>query len=169
MPETEEKNIVREQLSSSVAEVPNSSLEDIGLSGDSGEMFSDQLAVEDEGETSAVAPQKIALKKQTAVPSKPHPEAALEISPETISPPIEQPVSISGPEMPIDVEVDLVLDRKRIPLTELSALAPGEIIALGGTDFKVMLFLQDKAIGEGELVLVDQKPAIQITKVFNHS
>jgi flagellar motor switch/type III secretory pathway protein FliN len=66
----------------------------------------------------------------------------------------------------VEVEIDFILDRKRISLRELSVLAKGEIITLSGNEFKATLFLQEKAIAEAELIMVDQRPSLQITKTF---
>ena len=66
------------------------------------------------------------------------------------------------------MEIDFILDRKRIPLTTLSTLAEGEVLTLSGTDFRATLFLQEKAIAEAELVMVDQRPSLQITKIMSN-
>lgn len=128
------------------------------------------------------ASHKVELKKQVSVVSN---VPALKID-EGLEPTVPMPLGVPVPtsvadpkhqlhkEVPanfaetgLETEISFVLERQRIPLRALSALAEGEVMPLSGIDFKATLFLQDKAIGEGELILVDHRPAVQITKVFN--
>lgn len=136
------------------------------------------------GETSPVpAPfQKVELKKHgIAVPSPlnqavgPDSEArasmvATAVPVSLAVPPATHPkreIAANLPEAGLEMEVSFVLGRKRLALAALSTLEEGEIIALSETDFKVTLFLQEKAIAEAQLITVDQHPSVQITKVFS--
>jgi flagellar motor switch/type III secretory pathway protein FliN len=73
-----------------------------------------------------------------------------------------------SPPLPVGVavEIDFSLGSQHILLTELATLAEGELITLSGRDFKVTVRLQEKAIAEAQLVMVDQQPSLQITKIL---
>ncbi len=115
-----------------------------------------------EKHSEAPSPQKIELKKHAL-----HTAAAntVKSSPGGSQAPQEVPANV----LPVDIkiEIDFLLDRQQIPLSTLRTLAEGEMITLSGTNFKATLFLQNKAIGEGELIMVDEKPTVQITQVFS--
>lgn len=71
------------------------------------------------------------------------------------------------PVVPLEVDVDIVLGRKRISLESLTSLTEGELISLNGPDFQAQLFVQERILAEGALVMVEQTPTIQITKIFH--
>lgn len=116
---------------------------------------------------SPISSQKVELKKHSLVaPNSPPSVVNLDV---LSSPPADSKNEIPTPlsETGLEIEVSFILDRKKIPLTLLSTLAEGEVIGLSGADFKATLFLQDRAFAEAELIMVDQKPSIQITKIFS--
>lgn len=185
MPDPEETKPVPEQESSSIAEKPVPASHDLGHSpqpGPTGEAVLEvpATATPSQENPSEPAPPKVELKKQATAVAVPHaampptsavPPESAPASPvreaQPVSAPLKEEVNVNLPAVAMEVEIDFILDRKRIPLAALSTLAVGEMITLSGADFKVTLFLQENAIGEGELVMVDQKPTIQVTKVFN--
>ncbi|MFI0348124.1 MAG: FliM/FliN family flagellar motor switch protein [Chthoniobacterales bacterium] len=80
----------------------------------------------------------------------------------------EVPLAPAIPVQPaLEVELRFLLDRKRMPLTEIRSLAEGKIITLGCSEFQASVMLQEKIIAQAELVLVDGRPSLQITKVFS--
>lgn len=115
-------------------------------------------------------PKKVELKKHLPTEAGSAPAAVRPPAPAPVSVTMapQKAMAVPVPQVGLEAEIDFILDRKCISLTDLSTLAEGEVIALSSPDFKVTLFLQDKAIGEGALVMVDQRPAIQITKVMNN-
>jgi flagellar motor switch/type III secretory pathway protein FliN len=125
-----------------------------------------------EASPETAAPKKVELKKHSlpappAVPVTPAPTSASVEESVVINP--RKETAANALQVGLEVEVDFILDRKRISLTALNVLAEGEVLTLSGADFKATLFLQEKAIAEAELVMVDQRPSIQITKVFSAS
>lgn len=171
MSESEETKSAQEQKSSSVTEGVTPSLEvPAALS----EAESAQVASPEAGQPKEVSPeppslQKVELKKHSplAPHSSPAPAAAAVAESALIHP--KKEIDPHAPQVGMEVEIDFILDRKRIPLTTLSTLAEGEVLTLSGADFRATLFLQEKAIAEAELVMVDQRPSLQITKVFDAS
>ena len=168
MSESEETKLVQEQKSSSVTEGATSSLEIPAPLSETMPTEEASLETESSKEVSPESPpfQKVELKKHS--PPAPH------LSSPPVSAPVEKSVGMNpkkeieanAPQVGIGVEIDFILDRKRISLTALSTLAEGEVLTLSGADFRATLFLQEKAIAEAELVMVDQRPSLQITKIF---
>jgi flagellar motor switch/type III secretory pathway protein FliN len=188
MPDSEEKKSTQEQEVSSAAEESIPSLDDLTLSPEIN-LEEEESATSSEATASSEQPpevshppQKIELKRHARAVTVPHvptpstpaeptaPVPAASAPAATMAPSVSAPpqkeVAANLPPVAMEVEIDFVLDRKRIPLTDLSTLAVGEMITLSGAEFKATLFLQEKAIAEGELVMIDQRPSIQITKVF---
>ncbi|MCX6957380.1 MAG: FliM/FliN family flagellar motor C-terminal domain-containing protein [Verrucomicrobiae bacterium] len=152
MSESEETKPAQEQKFSSVTEGATPSLE-------MPEAFLEvELTEEPSPETET--PKKVEFKKHS--PSMPHSAPVEKLV--VVNP--EKEIAANAPQVGTEVEIDFILDRKRISLTALSTLAEGEVLTLSGDDFRATLFLQEKAIAEAELVMVDQRPSLQITKVF---
>ena len=160
MSESEETKPAQEQKFSSVTEGATPSLE-------VPEAFPEvELTEEPSPETEP--PKKVELKKHS--PSVPH------SGPASTTAPVEKSVVVNptkeiaanAPQVGTEVEIDFILDRKRISLTALSTLAEGEVLTLSGDDFRATLFLQEKASAEAELVMVDQRPSLQITKIMSN-
>lgn len=162
MSESEEPKPAQEQKSSSVTEEPTPSLE---VSAPLSEVKPAEEASSETEPPKEVSPEPIPDKKvELKIHSSltPHSEAVEESV--VIIP--KKEIAATAPQVGIEVEIDFILDRKRLSLTALSTLAEGEVLTLSGSDFKATLFLQEKAIAEAALVMVDQRPSIQITKVF---
>lgn len=173
MSESEEIKPAQEQKSSSATEAVTPSVDVPAPLPEAEPTKEGSPETESPKEVSPASPhlQKVELKKHS--PPVPHPApAAVPAAPPAPAPVLNHPtkeVAANAPQAGMEVEIDFVLDRKRISLTELSTLAVGEMITLSGADFKATLFLQEKAIAEAELVMVDQKPSLQITKIFSAS
>ncbi|MBX9577257.1 MAG: FliM/FliN family flagellar motor C-terminal domain-containing protein [Chthoniobacterales bacterium] len=168
MSESEETKSAQEQKSSSVIEGATPSLE---VPESLPEAESTQVTSPEAGLPKEVSPespslQKVELKKHSTLAphSSPAPAVAALAGRALIHP--KKEIDSHAPQVGMEVEIDFILDRKRISLTTLSTLAEGEVLALSGADFRATLFLQEKAIAEAELVMVDQRPAVQITKIF---
>ena len=160
MSESEETKPAQEQKSSLVTEGVTPSLE-VPES-----LPEAELPKEESPEPPSL--QKVELKKHSplAPHSSPAPAVAGVAEPALIHP--KKEIDPHAPQVEMEVEIDFILDRKRIPLTTLSTLAEGEVLTLSGTDFRATLFLQEKAIAEAELVMVDQRPSLQITKIMSN-
>ncbi|MBM3856348.1 MAG: hypothetical protein FJ390_00110 [Verrucomicrobia bacterium] len=178
MLDPEEKKTEPEQNPSSVAENSIPASENLSLSESREEVVLEaaQAATLPQRNPLQSAPlPKVELKKHATAVALPHTAtppasgAPASLTTEPVLTSLKKEDNTNLPRLSIEVEIDFVLDRKCIPLSALSTLAVGEMITLSGADFKATLFLQEKAIGEGELVLVDEKPTIQITKIFNVS
>ncbi len=173
MSESEETKQVQEHRFSSVTEGVTPSLEVPASLAEAKPAGGNFRATEPPQEVlpETLSSKKMELKKHS--PLGPHP-AITPTSPSVLA---ENSAVMSSnqekvanmPQVGIEVEIDFILDRKRIPLTELRTLAEGEILTLSGADFRATLFLQEKAIAEAALVMVDQRPSIQITKIFSGS
>jgi len=177
MSESEEIKPEQEQKSSSATEAVTHSVDVPAPLPEGKPTKEGSPETESPKEVAAVSPhlQKVELKKH--LPPVPHPVPAAPPASAPAPHPAPAPVlnyptkevAANAPQAGMEVEIDFVLDRKRISLTELSTLAVGEMITLSGADFRATLFLQEKAIGEAELVMVDQRPSLQITKIFSAS
>lgn len=166
MSESEETKAAQEQEASSVAEEATPSLD---VSAPLPESMPAEGAPPETEAPKEVSPepsllQKVELKKHSPLAPHPSPAPAAPVAEPVIHP--KKEIDPNAPQVGMEVEIDFILDRKRIPLTVLSALAEGEVLTLSGADFRATLFLQEKAIAEAELVMVDQRPSIQITKIF---
>ena len=157
MSESEEIKTMEEQELSSVSEESTSSLDDPGI----------LLEPTKEGDPDFSRPQKVELKKHTPPVSDPSStDTAVPTEEDGLVHSLKE-VDPRAPQLGIEIGIDILLDRKKIPLTSLSTLAVGEILELSGGNFRATLFVQEKAIAEAALVMVDQRPAVQITKVFS--
>ena len=160
--EAEEIPLAFEEVPSSKeeAEIPSVS-EKIELS-EPEEMQSDEAALAIESEkkiTEKVEAPKIEDQEVLVSPVV-HKSPVQKLPSEIV--PREDPISQVGLEM----QVAFLLEQQRLSLERIRALAVGETITFSGSDFKVTLLLQGKAIAEAQQVLVDGRPAVQITKIL---
>lgn len=125
-------------------------------------VLSDEIEKEMQGE---VAIEKgLANIERNSVIEKELPEKIVEL--ELPADPVEDAVPVRPS---LEAELYFLLGKKHLPLTEIRSLLEGKVIKLGGPDFQVEVTLQEKAIAQAKLILVEGCPSLQITKVFRSS
>lgn len=70
--------------------------------------------------------------------------------------------------MDVPVRVDVVLGEVRMPIEELMALSPGEIIALERrTSDPVDIYVSDRLMARGKLVVADGELGITLSEIVD--
>ena len=116
-----------------------------------------EVPVAEQPPVPAKAPAMAAVPPAAAIKSATVPPAALpEKKGKVETPPLAE----------LEVELNFVLGRQRIPLTEVRELTEGKVFSLGGSDFQATIFLQEKAVAQAQLMMVDGVPALQVTKIL---
>lgn len=70
----------------------------------------------------------------------------------------------------LPVTVAFELGRKAMPLSEISALAPGAVVQLAGMSAEtVSILAQGKRIGEGEIVRIGEALGVRIVRIFDNA
>ncbi|MBY9067377.1 flagellar motor switch protein FliN [Hyphomonas sp. WL0036] len=70
--------------------------------------------------------------------------------------------------MDVPVQVDVVLGEARIPMEELLALSPGEIVALERqTNEPVDIYVSGRLVARGKLVVVDGQLGVTLSEIID--
>ena len=79
---------------------------------------------------------------------------------------IEEPISIGD----IRIALDFDLGRMQLPLSEISEWRPGSLVLLERADIRsglaVTIRANDRVVGAGDVVLVDERIAVRITELY---
>jgi len=100
------------------------------------------------------------------------PEATTEQQPGADAQPILETVDAENIDLIMDVQLAVVarLGRVQMPISEVLALGPGAIIEVGhSVEEPVELFVNEKLIARGEVVVVDEKFGLKITEIVSPS
>ena len=81
---------------------------------------------------------------------------------------MEKPEDSGFDGLPVTIAFEL--GRKAMPLSEVSALAPGAVVQLAGTSGDtVSIIAQGKRIGQGEIVRIGDALGVRIVRIFDHA
>ena len=70
--------------------------------------------------------------------------------------------------MDVPVRVDVVLGEVRMPIEELMALSPGDVVALDRqTDEPVDIYLSDRLMARGKLVVADGQLGVTLSEIVD--
>ncbi len=70
--------------------------------------------------------------------------------------------------MDVPVRVDVVLGEMRLPIEELMALSPGEIVALEKlVNEPVDIYLSDRLMARGKLVVADGQLGVTLSEIID--
>jgi len=70
--------------------------------------------------------------------------------------------------MDVPVRVDVVLGEVRMPMEELMALSPGEVLALErGTREEVDIYVSDRLMARGRLVIADGELGVTLSEIVD--
>lgn len=70
--------------------------------------------------------------------------------------------------MDVPVRVDVVLGEVRMPMEELMALSPGEVLALDrATSDQVDIFVSDRLMARGRLVIADGELGVTLSEIVD--
>ena len=70
--------------------------------------------------------------------------------------------------MDVPVQVDIVLGEARIPIEELIALSPGEVIALESRISEdVLIYVSDRLMARGRLVVADGQLGVTLSEIVD--
>ncbi len=70
--------------------------------------------------------------------------------------------------MDVPVRVDVVLGEVRMPMEDLMALSPGEVLALDrGTSDQVDIFVSDRLMARGRLVIADGELGVTLSEIVD--
>jgi flagellar motor switch protein FliN len=70
--------------------------------------------------------------------------------------------------MDVPVRVDVVLGEVRMPMEELLALSPGEVLALDrGTREDVDIYVSDRLMARGRLVVADGELGVTLSEIVD--
>ncbi|ABI75991.1 flagellar motor switch protein FliN [Hyphomonas neptunium ATCC 15444] len=70
--------------------------------------------------------------------------------------------------MDVPVRVDVVLGEARIPMEELMALSPGEIVALERqTNEPVDIYVSGRLVARGKLVVTDGQLGVTLSEIID--
>jgi len=70
--------------------------------------------------------------------------------------------------MDVPVQVDIVLGEARIPIEELMALSPGEVVALESqTHEDVLIYVSDRLMARGRLVIADGQLGVSLSEIID--
>lgn len=70
--------------------------------------------------------------------------------------------------MDVPVRVDVVLGEVRLPIEELMALSPGEIVALEKqVNAPVDIYLSDRLMARGKLVVADGQLGVTLSEIVD--
>jgi flagellar motor switch protein FliN/FliY len=70
--------------------------------------------------------------------------------------------------MDVPVRVDVVLGEARMPIEELMALSPGEIVALEkNTTDLVDIYVSDRLMARGRLVIADGELGVTLSEIVD--
>jgi len=68
----------------------------------------------------------------------------------------------------VPVRVDVVLGDVRMPMEELLALAPGEVVALDkSTSDEVDIYVSDRLMARGRLVIADGELGVTLSEIID--
>ena len=68
----------------------------------------------------------------------------------------------------VPVRVDVVLGDVRMPMEELLALAPGEVVALDkSTTDEVDIYVSDRLMARGRLVIADGELGVTLSEIID--
>jgi len=70
--------------------------------------------------------------------------------------------------MDVPVKVDVVLGDAKMPIEELMALEPGEIVALEATAQDLLeIYVSDRLMARGKLVIADGQLGVSLTEIVD--
>lgn len=70
--------------------------------------------------------------------------------------------------MDVPVRVDVVLGELRMPVEELMAMSPGEVVALERrTDEPVEIYVSDRLMARGRLVVADGQLGVTLEEIID--
>jgi len=70
--------------------------------------------------------------------------------------------------MDVPVQVDIVLGEARIPIEELMALSPGEIVSLESRiSDDVLIYVSDRLMARGRLVVADGQLGVTLSEIID--
>ncbi len=70
--------------------------------------------------------------------------------------------------MDVPVQVDIVLGDARIPIEELMALSPGEIVSLESRISEdVLIYVSDRLMARGRLVIADGELGVTLSEIID--
>ena len=70
--------------------------------------------------------------------------------------------------MDVPVRVDVVLGEARMPLEELMALAPGDVLALNkSTSDEIDIYVSDRLMARGRLVVADGELGVTLNEIVD--
>ncbi|MEE9379971.1 MAG: FliM/FliN family flagellar motor switch protein [Hyphomonadaceae bacterium] len=70
--------------------------------------------------------------------------------------------------MDVPVRVDVVLGEARMPLEELMALAPGDVLALNkSTTDEIDIYVSDRLMARGRLVVADGELGVTLNEIVD--
>lgn len=70
--------------------------------------------------------------------------------------------------MDVPVQVDVVLGEARIPIEELMALSPGEVVALESrTNEDVLIYVSNRLMARGRLVIADGELGVTLSEIID--
>ena len=70
--------------------------------------------------------------------------------------------------MDVPVRVDVVLGEVRMPMEELMALSPGDVMALDrGTSEQVDIYVSDRLMARGRLVVADGELGVTLSEIVD--
>ncbi len=70
--------------------------------------------------------------------------------------------------MDVPVQVDIVLGEARIPIEELMALSPGEVVSLESRiSDDVLIYVSDRLMARGRLVIADGQLGVTLSEIID--
>ncbi len=70
--------------------------------------------------------------------------------------------------MDVPVRVDIVLGEARMPLEELMALTPGEVVAVDkATSDEIDIYVSDRLMARGRLVVADGELGVTLNEIVD--
>ncbi|MEO9970305.1 MAG: FliM/FliN family flagellar motor switch protein [Hyphomonadaceae bacterium] len=70
--------------------------------------------------------------------------------------------------MDVPVQVDIVLGEARMPIEELMALSPGEVLALESrTKDDVLIYVSNRLMARGRLVIADGELGVTLSEIID--
>ena len=68
----------------------------------------------------------------------------------------------------IQIEINAEFEKVKMTIGELKQITQGQIVDLGSVfDSEISLFVEDKVVAKGELVIINDKYAVKVNKVFS--
>lgn len=70
--------------------------------------------------------------------------------------------------MDVPVQVDIVLGEARIPIEDLMALSPGEVLSLESRISEdVLIYVSDRLMARGRLVIADGQLGVSLSEIID--